>query len=698
MGSRYTGNDVEKIYAIAELWVERALKSDGSLFMPGQPIWSSQWLNELHERFLNHPDPGSGSFTEKLQRQLDGSPTEVYQLMGEVLHIHLLIVWQGMMRTVTKKNLINEVLGWAPAPLAVPDYMVDHFASGIANPGMGFATYRPYQVGFLIEFVEQWKSKSAGEQDHLLEDPWAFKDFAMGAPLNSLLLRNNQNTPRTQRHALLHLVYPDTFEGIVSAEHKRRISEAEAFTDYVRNDTADTDRKIQQIRQGIEAAKRSGFNTFYDADIHRMWNPSTSSPWDEYVRRARAYIDTGNLDSEEVDYKLDLSRKLALAREAVVTGADDWSSQVERELPSGNPLAWQTKDDFCRWIDASPGDALRALQAIWTQYDSPVSERIRAFSGLFPRSAISGAGTRARLVSVLLMGVNVKDYPPFGASMFNEAYRQTEYDRPESGADEAALYSHALGFLDRFIKEARERGLELRHRLDAQSLVWALDQRRDGPHYPPPPEPPDLQALSEELNLPVTFLEEVQTLLDDKKQVIFQGPPGTGKTYVAQKFAECLAGSKDRVTLVQFHPSYAYEDFVQGFRPTLKDGQPGFALRDGPLLQAAEQARNDSDGKQHFLIIDEINRGNLAKILGELYFLLEYRDEEISLQYSDKRFSLPDNLYIIGTDEHSRPLHRAGGYGAASPVLLRGVSPGQVAYQGFAKALAGRERRPTWSG
>ena len=153
--------------------------------------------------------------------------------------------------------------------------------------------------------------------------------------------------------------------------------------------------------------------------------------------------------------------------------------------------------------------------------------------------------------------------------------------------------------------------------------------------------------------LPADFLENIEALLDDKKQVIFQGPPGTGKTYVAQKLANHLAGSEDRVTFVQFHPSYAYEDFVRGFRPTLKDGQPGFELKDGPLLQAAERARQDEERNvKHFLIIDEINRGNLAKVFGELYFLLEYRDEAITLQYQRKeevKFSLPSNLYIIGT-------------------------------------------------
>ena len=100
---------------------------------------------------------------------------------------------------------------------------------------------------------------------------------------------------------------------------------------------------------------------------------------------------------------------------------------------------------------------------------------------------------------------------------------------------------------------------------------------------------------------------------------------------------------------MQFHPSYDYVDFVQGYRPALmENGQPGFRLLDGPLLRAAKQAEAERDGK-HFLIIDEINRGNLAKVFGELYFLLEYRDSEINLQYSDKPFRLPPNLYIIGT-------------------------------------------------
>ena len=257
------------------------------------------------------------------------------------------------------------------------------------------------------------------------------------------------------------------------------------------------------------------------------------------------------------------------------------------------------------------------------------------------------------------MGVDVEKYPPFKITAFNEAYERTGYDMPERGANEAALYEHALGFLDRLREEASKRRLTLRDRLDAQTIAYRTivaslpEPPRDEDD---PPETPSLlpasglSSLAANLHLAVEFLQEIETLLYDKKQIIFQGPPGTGKTYVAQKLARHLAGSDERVTLVQFHPSYAYEDFVQGFRPALVDGQAGFELRDGPLLRAAEAARDDPDpDAKHFLIIDEINRGQIAKVLGELYFLLEYRDESIRLQYSDEPFSLPSNLYIIGT-------------------------------------------------
>ena len=159
----------------------------------------------------------------------------------------------------------------------------------------------------------------------------------------------------------------------------------------------------------------------------------------------------------------------------------------------------------------------------------------------------------------------------------------------------------------------------------------------------------DLDGLADELFLPVEFLERITLLMEDRGQVVFYGPPGTGKTYVARKLAGYMARGGGTVEKIQFHASYAYEDFVEGYRPQLTpEGQVTYKVVDGPIKRLAAQARERPE-VTHVLLIDELNRANVSRVLGELLFLLEYRDEEIRLQYSEEPFSLPPNLQIIAT-------------------------------------------------
>ncbi len=145
------------------------------------------------------------------------------------------------------------------------------------------------------------------------------------------------------------------------------------------------------------------------------------------------------------------------------------------------------------------------------------------------------------------------------------------------------------------------------------------------------------------------FWENAEALLKDKGQVVFYGPPGTGKTFVAKCFARYVAGSPDRVETVQFHPSYSYEDFIEGIRPqTTDNGTLSYEVRPGIFKNLCKTAAHDPD-HPYVLIIDEINRGQLPRIFGELLYLLEYRNEYVRLQYSGEQFRIPPNLYIIGT-------------------------------------------------
>lgn len=142
--------------------------------------------------------------------------------------------------------------------------------------------------------------------------------------------------------------------------------------------------------------------------------------------------------------------------------------------------------------------------------------------------------------------------------------------------------------------------------------------------------------------------EKLKHLLLRKKNLILQGAPGVGKTYAAKRLAYAIMGEKDedRVMQVQFHQNYSYEDFVMGYKPN-ENG--GFKLEPGKFYNFCKNAEEDRDHK-YFFIIDEINRGNLSKIFGELLMLIEsdYRDKPIELSYRKERFSVPSNIYIIG--------------------------------------------------
>ena len=141
--------------------------------------------------------------------------------------------------------------------------------------------------------------------------------------------------------------------------------------------------------------------------------------------------------------------------------------------------------------------------------------------------------------------------------------------------------------------------------------------------------------------------EQICHVLKRKKNIILQGAPGVGKTFAARRIAYSIMGSKDdsRIKFVQFHQNYSYEDFIMGYKP---EGDT-FKLQNGIFCRFCQEAANHPD-KKYFFIIDEINRGNLSKIFGELLMLIEsdYRGEKIKMAYSGLDFSVPQNVYISG--------------------------------------------------
>ena len=154
------------------------------------------------------------------------------------------------------------------------------------------------------------------------------------------------------------------------------------------------------------------------------------------------------------------------------------------------------------------------------------------------------------------------------------------------------------------------------------------------------------KSFLEEVFIKEEQYDAIVELLERKKNIILQGAPGVGKTFAAKRLAYSILGFEDesKVEFIQFHQSYAYEDFVLGYKPT----ETGFTIEEGPFYKFCKKA--EANGGKHFFIIDEINRGNLSRIFGELLVLTEAtkRNESATLLYTKESFKVPDNVYIIG--------------------------------------------------
>ena len=741
--ARRAGCDV--VYDAAQRWVEAAFRNDDSLFTPGHSIWSLNNLFDFRKRILDGSLPASGGFYRRFEQQLAGAPPDTIQLAAEILYVYFLIANQHAIRGTTKRQRIREVISWADTALNVTENLNDSDNAidvGILNPGAASQTTIHAQVQMIAELALHWKQMPDSARTRSKSDPWSFLQA-----VRSIQTRES----RPQSEALLHLVHPDTFEPSTT-RHKELIRSA--YESVLDDRTDDVDRDVLEIRNrltGVSSTYEMGFD-FYSPEIVFVWHLGRPK-WERFVRWGYRFVDHETFDELEIDFKLQPAARIQKARLAFESGADDWLALLKEAFRRQTLVPYFSYDSFLKWCTENEGDARHAIRAMWHN-QTDIEKAIRDFSSRFSTSVVSGVGTRARLISFLAMAVDPNRYPIYGRTLYNRAYDLVEHPRPAEDADEASIYSHALGFLDRTLKEAGDRGIRIQDRLYAQSLLWSIfstDAKRkkvlpeaehqafrrfvnlssaaSGPpefdgiithrefrQYqeiealrlpeadggseplsytlsPPPPigltfdpstrtlsgtptaaqdasaytytvmdedgataeqtfsitvTPETLDDLASRLFWDANHFHNIQRLLEDKRQIVFYGPPGTGKTYVALQLAHHFAGAEDRTDLVQFHPSYAYEDFVEGYRPADKVGQPGFDLKPGPLKDIAKKAR-DNPHATHVLVIDEINRGNVARVFGELYFLLEYRDREISLQYSETQFALPKNLWFIAT-------------------------------------------------
>ena len=431
---------------------------------------------------------------------------------------------------------------------------------------------------------------------------------------------------QTQRHALLHLIHPDTFEDMVSQYAKRDIANALALPNEV---GSSDDRTVTAIRARLTADYGENFS-FYDDDLRAVWAPE-APPAATHPELKPDFGGEGL--SEDSDAQAWLIR---------ASGGELVPEWLERGI-----CAIYFEDTFPFAIEQGKSkDELRAMAE-----EAGVDTSAGRFNNVLGQvwRFVNSVEVGDYVVTVrgqdIYLGVVASQAQSIGGRARRETLRSVEWLNAEKPVRRnlvaPAVYS------------------KMRTLLTLTNITSVIDslERWANDRFPSADDEPERtkavlvpadQKLADDLLVDRGWLDEVIGLLRDKGQIVFYGPPGTGKTYVAQHLTEHLAKS-GTTELVQFHPSYTYEDFFEGYRPVSTTGSSvGFEIKPGPLRRIAAAAQEAPD-QPHFLVIDEINRANLAKVFGELYFLLEYRDQVITLQYSDEEFTLPENLYIIGT-------------------------------------------------
>ncbi|WP_372921759.1 McrB family protein [Roseovarius sp.] len=652
----------------------------GSLFFDGQSLWTKELHEQFHSAFVDNFDETKGaSFLEKYKRQVGDQPKPVIRLAAELLFTQQFFT--SLSGPKKKIENVKEVLSWCGDD-SLPSWIEPAVQKGLAGD-QSFNQHRPFHIAWLNEFMLHWHGLDQSRRKTLLNDPWAFADEVREMPFI-------HGAHQPMREAWLAMIFPKYFENISSRKHKKWITDAFLPKLGIQS-TGHIDHDIYLIRKELEKEYGAGF-PMYRAEIKAIWDPgadpvtageATSDEFEGWIERIKATRRLSGELSEKRQYAEQSRQVLDQVRE----DKEGWVPALEEAMRYDNPFleSWQTSGKFIKWCKSQPQAARRAIVELVS--DGDLAKRCDAFEialQQLPGAKAARAVTTTSLASFLLLASNSREHFFYRPKYWKRAYQLAGYSRLQPKPSLSQHYLFAREFLTQLIEASKQWESPLEDYLEAQVAVWALLKWEDPPDEftsadwdallafrdagagktkgnhaaaasvqaeeveEVDEEEAELSGLADKLLIPEEFLDKLRRLIADKRQLIFYGPPGTGKTYIAQHFAGALAGDTSRVELVQFHPSYTYEDFFEGYRPSNQNGNITYELLPGPLKRLAKRA-DDDPANPYVLVIDEINRGNLSKILGELYFLLEYREKKIALQYGGGQFGLPKNLWIIGT-------------------------------------------------
>lgn len=587
-------NETKAIYEAANKWKLECLIEDGSLLWPDEKIWTLENLKKLKRAYVDHPDFSKSSFEEKLEKQLDGQGIEIYKLFCECLFVYYLFPSNINFKTKIKK--LSTITLWGNEAIDEQLEIFKGLDKGIGNPGTSYSTRKPDEITYLCLLGLSIKELSVKGRREILTDSEQTQNLLdqMRKDVKSKYKINVQ-----MRHVLLHLLFPEKYERIASSAQKREI--LQSFKEFLPEEKVQVDQGLLMIREKLEEQYAGKRIDFYRSPVKTLWK-GEEEVTPPVEKDARYYWLTANPSIWTVDNIKD--------------GGDVFYTAYNEK---GNK-----RRIFSAFESAQHGDRILFYES-------------------HPNKCIVAEGEVTK-------GLHTEKHEGFDSPVEGVSFRYIRDISPiywdkiinvEELEESSPVKNGAQGSLFELTKEQFE-------------LVLALEEAsEDEGEIPTETWIEPLQRYTKEDFLSEVFIDEeqyntIKNLLQYKKNLIFQGPPGVGKTFVSKRLAYSLMGviDLDRVEMLQFHQNYAYEDFIMGYRPD----ENGFTLQYGVFYEFCERALKNPE-QDYYLIIDEINRGNLSKVFGELFMLIERdkRGEYVTMSYSKKKFTVPDNVYLIGT-------------------------------------------------
>lgn len=610
-----------RTYAAIQAWRERCLLADGSV-LSGDTIWTAENAEALITHFVDQPDVGNRSFLDKLKDQLSSAPAAACQLAAEMLW--MMMLFPDRIGGDSKRSLVTTVWDWSGRPLNRDQPLMLLLDDGIGSTGTAYNTRRAFELMLVVRFTSAWKGLPVEKRQRLLREPMTFARWFDGLA---------EVDGKQVRHILLHLLFPTYFPRVGSRGHKQQIDEtfryllsSQELETAPGDSLLDRDLRILMIGRRLDAAypAEAPIDFYSTAPVRQEWRPTgpgvvREQPVEPYTARPtvtpteesrRTWVIAAGEGARLLDVFLD--------RNVIAIGWDALGDL--RQYGSRTEIADALRDAYP--TDTNPtNDSLACHQFC---KEIAVGDRVYVKQG------------RSRLLAV---GVVTGDYRHDSTLPDYPNMRSVRWDHRGNWALPAGLQLPMKTLTDISDVEALNE--------------WVEANVLQVPTAEPVLTPYSVADLLTEVFWEEELIRDLLASLRRRKNLILQGPPGVGKTFLARRLAYALIGTKraDAVQMIQFHQSYAYEDFIQGWRPS--EGG-GFTLRNGVFYEFCRKAQAEP-ARDFVFIIDEINRGNLSKIFGELLMLIEGDkrgpEHAIPLTYSESgtdTFFIPRNVYLLG--------------------------------------------------